>query len=337
MQATPPNRLKSVLFGCISFIVTLVLCLAAAEGILRMKNASMKNYDVEMWRYAKELKFASPIPVLGHEHLPDASAVLQSVDIRTNAWGLRGGPVSEKPAPNTRRILLLGGSIALGWGVPEDQVLSTLLQKKLEASGQKVEVLNAGIGNYNAERYIERFLQRLTPLEPTDLLVLAFVRDGEPLEQGSNNFLLRHSELVMTAWIVANRIFGATGEQNLIDHSRNLYRLDSPAVARMKAEFGKLANYAKQHRIKVVMAMVPDTHQLDNYPLGFVHDVFASVARDNGFAYIDLLKQFQGLSPEQIWAMPGDPHPNARGHALMADAIATMYQTGAPTTGEGTR
>ena len=52
-----------------------------------------------------------------------------------------------------------------------------------------------------------------------------------------------------------------------------------------------------------------------------MHDVFAQIARDNGFAYIDLLPAFRGLTPEEIWAMPGDPHPNARGHALMADAI----------------
>ena len=28
------------------------------RGILRRKNASMKNYDVEMWRYSRELKLA---------------------------------------------------------------------------------------------------------------------------------------------------------------------------------------------------------------------------------------------------------------------------------------
>ena len=67
--------------------------------------------------------------------------------------------------------------------------------------------------------------------------------------------------------------------------------------------------------------MVPDIHSLTNYPLGFVHETFAQTARDNGFAYIDLLPAFQGLTPEEIWAMPGDPHPNARGHALMADEI----------------
>ena len=128
-------------------MVALVISFAAAEAIVRLKNASMKDYNTEMWRYARELKLPSPDPRLGHEHIANAHALLQSVDIRTNAWGLRGGPVSDAPAPGTRRILMLGSSIALGWGVDEDKVVSSLLQKKFDAAGQHVEVLDAGIGD----------------------------------------------------------------------------------------------------------------------------------------------------------------------------------------------
>jgi lysophospholipase L1-like esterase len=317
---TQPNRLKAFLFTTLSFIVALSVSLAAAEGILRLKNASMKDYNIEMWRYARELKFPSPDPHLGHEHVVNAQAMLQSVDIRTNAWGLRGGPVTDAPAAGTRRILVLGSSIALGWGVDEDKVVSSLLQKKFAASGQNVEVLNGGIGNYNAERYVERFLTRLAPLQPTDVLILAFVRDGEELTQGGGNLLLRNSQLAVTAWTVINRII-KSGEASLVDHYKQVYAPGSPALALMKAEFAKLAAYARQHRIRVTMAMVPDIHNLTNYPLRFVHAIFAQTACDNEFGYIDLLQTFQGLTQQEIWAMPGDPHPNARGHALMADAI----------------
>lgn len=315
------SGVRTFVSGALTVILTLVICATAAEGILRLKNASMKNYDVEMWRYGRELKFASELAVLGHEHIPDAKATLQSVEIRTNAWGLRGGPVSESPAPDRRRVLMLGSSIVLGWGVPEEKVVSSLLQAKFEAAGQKVEVLNAGIGNYNTERYVERFLQRLTPLKPTDLLILAFVRDGEPLEQGGGNFLLRNSQLAVTAWTVANRLFGERGEASLVEHYRRIYSPGSAAVTQMNAEFAKLAAYARKQRIRVTLAMVPDIHNLDRYPLGFVHDIFGKTARDNGFAYVDLLAALNGIASSDIWAMPGDPHPNALGHALMADAI----------------
>jgi lysophospholipase L1-like esterase len=313
--------MRKLLGNLVTLTLAVVLSLAGLEAIVRLKNASMTNYDIEMWRYAQELKFASENPRLGHEHLPDKTAVLQSVSIRTNSWGLRGGPVSEMAEPGTRRIMVIGSSIALGWGVPEDETLSADLQRKFAATGQPVEVLNAGIGNYNAERAVERFLTRLTPLRPSDILYLAFVRDGEPLESGGGNWLLRHSELAVMLWIAGNRMFGASGENNLLKHYQQVYDPQSPSLAAMQATFAKLADYAKLNHVRITMAMVPDIHNLTNYSLGFVHDIFRDIAVKDDFSFIDLLPSFSGLQPQEIYAMPGDPHPNARGHALMADAI----------------
>jgi len=70
--------------------------------------------------------------------------------------------------------------------------------------------------------------------------------------------------------------------------------------------------------------MTPDVHNLKNYPLGFIHDRIRQLAEADGYRYIDLLPALGALAPEQIWAMPGDPHPNALGHELMAKAIAPV-------------
>jgi lysophospholipase L1-like esterase len=45
------------------------------------------------------------------------------------------------------------------------------------------------------------------------------------------------------------------------------------------------------------------------------------VAERDGFIYVDLLPGLQGLEPKQLWAMPGDPHPNALGHEIMAQTL----------------
>ena len=37
-----------------------------------------------------------------------------------------------------------------------------------------------------------------------------------------------------------------------------------------------------------------------------------------------MLPAMSGLRPEQTWAMPGDPHPNALVHKLMADALLPL-------------
>jgi len=302
------------------FVASTIVALAAGEAILRAKNASMKNYDIEMWRYAKELKRRSDIPVLGHEHVPSSSAHLQSVDIRINERGLRGGPVRPRK-PGERRILVLGSSVTLGWGVPEDETMTARLHKMFAADGQDVEVLNAGIGNYNAVRYVERFKRRLSDLDPSDIVVHYFLRDAEVLDAGRDNWLLRNSELAATTWIAFSRYLGAASEKTLEEHYRDVYRHDAQGYREMRAALHELATIAKRRGIRVYLAMTPDVHDLVDYKFGFIHEDMARVAREEGFIYVDLLPPMRNLTPRELWSMPGDPHPNGLGHKLMAEAL----------------
>ncbi len=312
--------LKGALASATIVMVSGVVALGAGEVILRVKNASMKSYDIEMWRYAKELKVRSDIPVLGHEHVPSSSARLQSVDIRLNERGLRGGPVGPRK-PGQRRILFLGSSVTLGWGVPEEETMTARLQKMFAADGQDVEVLNAGIGNYNAVRYVERFKRRLADLEPTDLVVHYFLRDAETLEPGGGNWLLRHSQLAATTWIAFSRYFGKAAEKTLEQHYLAVYRPEVPGYRDMRAALHELADYAREKGIRVHLAMTPDVHDLVDYKFGYIHEAMANVAREEGFAFIDLLPAMRNLTPRELWSMPGDPHPNGLGQRLMAEAI----------------
>jgi len=70
-----------------------------------------------------------------------------------------------------------------------------------------------------------------------------------------------------------------------------------------------------------LFAMTPDAHDLVDYKFTFVHDIMRTFAEQNGYAYVDLLPAMKGLRPEETWAMPGDPHPNALAHKLMAESI----------------
>jgi lysophospholipase L1-like esterase len=314
------GALRGALISVALVLVSTAIAFAAGEALLRVKNASMKNYDIEMWRYAKELKQRSDIPILGHEHVASKSATLQSVDIRINERGLRGGPVGP-PAPGRRRILFLGSSVTLGWGVPEQDTVTARLEKALRANGEDVEVLNAGIGNYNAVRYVERFERRLADLQPTDIVVHYFLRDAEVLDPGGGNWLLRHSQLAATTWIALARYFGKASEKSLEQHYADMYRPEDEGFKSMRAALHELSQYARAHGVRLYLAMTPDVHDLVDYRFGAIHETMRRVAEKEGYRYVDLLPAMRNLTPAQLWSMPGDPHPNALGHRLMAEAL----------------
>jgi hypothetical protein len=47
------------------------------------------QYDLEMWKYARDVKQISPNRLLAHEHAQSRHIVLMGVDFQTNSKGLR--------------------------------------------------------------------------------------------------------------------------------------------------------------------------------------------------------------------------------------------------------
>ena len=83
-------------------------------------------------------------PILDFDHKTNKSMILQNVEIRLNNRGLRGQDIPKKIAH--RRILFLGSSITLGWGVEEEQTTTSIVQKMFKDNGKTVEVINGGCG-----------------------------------------------------------------------------------------------------------------------------------------------------------------------------------------------
>jgi len=314
------NKYFESLSSILLLIVTVTIMLFISEGLLRVKNCSMKNYDIEMWKYAKTLKKKSNNRILGHEHVRSRCATLQSVEICINNIGLRGEDFSfEKDVG--RKVLFLGSSITLGWGVSEEKLLTSLIQKKCRTNSIKAKILNAGIGNYNTVRYVERFFTILKDIEPTDIVLQYFINDAETLNPGRGNFFLQNYQLAVTLYILYNRLFFSSGEDTLIQHYKKVYNENASGFIAMRKSLKRLSNYAIRNNINVFFVMTPDIHNLNKYPFLLIHQTMKQIAYEYGFKYLDLLPYFADIGTKQLWAMPGDPHPNAFGHQIMADAI----------------
>jgi len=299
---------------CTSFLIGLVF----AETALRLINSSGTNYDIEMWRYSKELKIKSSNIKLGHEHSKSHSALLQNVNIRTNSFGMRG----PEPKENyDRRILFLGSSITMGWGVKEEDVFTTIIEKKFKSDGFQVDILNSGVGNYNAERYVENFFSNLKVLKPNDIVIHYFINDAEILENSNGNFITRNFQLGVIGWRALNQIFGSIEKTSLEDYYKSLYSENSQTFIRMKASLEKILEYTQKQNINLYLSIVPDIHNLENYPFYDIHDKMELLANKNNIPFINFIDEFKKIPASKLWNLTNDPHPNMIGHQVMADQL----------------
>jgi hypothetical protein len=219
---------------------------------------------------------------------------------------------------------MLGSSITLGWGVPEDQIYPSILKQRLQSLTKKsLEVFNAGVGNYNTYREVEAFFLKYKVLKPDIIVLNYFVDDAEILPAPKSNWLLENSQLAVLLWSRLEQIKTKFGvQESFEEHYKNIYKDDFEGWILTKKSFAKLAKYANDRNIPVIVAMIPDIHNLRNYQLGYIHEKVKKLSEVNGFEFVDLYDSFKNIDkPKEIWAMPGDPHPNARGHQIIANQL----------------
>ncbi len=198
--------------------------------------------------------------------------------------------------------------------------MSHLLEEFFKKDGKNVEVLNAGIGNYNAERYVERFFENLAELKPSDILVNYFLRDAEILIPAKPNYFLKNSQLALTLWIASNRISNFGGNDTVYQHYKRVYE-NTASKNMMKRSLKRLSDYAKSNNINLYMLITPDITSISNYKLNDIHEYIKNIANDLGYITVDSLEGLSIYKEEELFAMPGDPHPNNIGHRIMAETI----------------
>jgi hypothetical protein len=82
------------------------------------------------------------------------------------------------------------------------------------------------------------------------------------------------------------------------------------------------AEAARWPRGRLVIVVFPLLHALDgDYPFQPAHDAIAAAAARAGVEVLDLLPALRGRPPADLWASAHDHHPNARAHAIAADAM----------------
>jgi lysophospholipase L1-like esterase len=305
--------------------VTAALMLGAFELISRTALDSGLQYDLEMWKYATQVKRVSENPAIGHEHRPGAHAHLMGADVTINSRGLRDREITAEKREGVKRIVMLGDSLVFGWGVAQDKTMSVLLEQALnEGSYGPAEVINTGVGNYNTAMEVAFFLERGADLKPDTVVLNYFINDAEPTPTYvPASWIARHSYgyvVLGGGWDRFKRLI--LGGPDWRSAYAGLYADGAPGWAAARASIGRLAEYCRAHGIRLVLANIPELHELNPYPFETVNAKVRALASDNGIEYVDLLPALRNDDAASLWVTVPDPHPNAKAHALIARSLA---------------
>src|SRR5499427_5580761 len=172
------HKIVSNLLATLIGVVIAVLCMEVA---VRAFLDDGKQFDLEMWKYALEVKGISPDPLIGHDHRPNRHAFLMGVQFDTNSKGLRDREFSYEKPPGKLRILMLGDSFTVGWGAKFDETFPKRIERIYADRGIEADVINTGVGNYNTIQEVEYYLTEGYKYNP-DIVVLNFTfNDAEPV------------------------------------------------------------------------------------------------------------------------------------------------------------
>ena len=267
---------KSFIIIFISFLIGIILC----ELILRVKHHYVINYDIEMWKYAKKLKQKTSNKKINHIHLKNKSAILQKTKIKINNQGQRDLDYNESYLEKfDRSFLILGSSVALGWGVDQKKTFISIMNKNSTKDKKNWIFINGGIGNYNTERYINNYFENWSRLEFTDIIIHFFVNDTEIIEPAKVNFFTNNFHLGVVVWKLLNSYVSVFNPEKVEKYYEDRYKDNYKGFIIAKNELLKLSNHCKINSLNCHIILMPDIHKLNPYKLNFINQKALKIFR----------------------------------------------------------
>lgn len=303
------------------------LALVLGEGLLRLAGPVQLEHRMSLDTFGRELVVAMPgqLPATGLRPLGRGSTYGHPV--RVNSLGFRG-PEPPPREPGTARIVVLGRSVAFGWGVAETEAWPARLETFLREAGRPAQVLNLSVPAWTLADVFGAVLRYAPELRP-DLVLLPVHPDDLIFYEALKANLtaappppLGRARRALEAFLAA-----PAGERLFLKKLLGtVYARLQVALAERQAQFRQEAGPAGEGALLLVRALqVAAACCRSQEARLLVMDMIgeaklAEWCRREGIAYaLGRIDWDRTPRPAQIGS--GDPHPNACGHRLLAAQV----------------
>lgn len=325
----------------------LAIALLLVEGVLR---ALGPPQGVDERRGLHELRPDRPwlygLRPGASGHLPISGNIPYTV----NADGFRDRLYTRPKPKDVYRVLVLGDSVAFGFGVAQEQTFPAVLEERLAGTSPTVEVLNLGVSGYNPYTELALFQDLGVDYEP-DLVVAQFcINDlNDPTLHFDVQTRMHLSMIPDAAFPDPSQRRGAAAGASVAlrwcRRSQLCSRLDElrlawttpepdeaaqraaavpiegeagPEWAWLEARYSELARAVRDADAEFVLLAFPYPGQLGDAAAHPVQERLVELGRRGGFLTVDPLPAFRAATRERTNLFLDWWHPTPAGHRLAA-------------------
>ncbi|GIW85967.1 MAG: hypothetical protein KatS3mg108_0291 [Isosphaeraceae bacterium] len=273
-----------------------------------------------------------PNDPLQFELIPNIHRPVASTLFTTNSLGQRDRPYHPAKPPNTLRILLLGASIDMGWGVDTEDTYENMLEDWLNHHAQlrrlhrRFEIHNLAMAAYSPLHRLHSFLRKGPSLQP-DLVLIAL-----------NRLDLRLLQIHLVSLLQQGIDPGSPAVHSILAHAGldpanpNTQQLDKESIkAQLQpllpqlhdAILSELADHCRAAGLPLIALAIPRASENDS-PDSRLPDLqrLASLTHRLHIPFVDLMPALDDEDPADVEIAPWDDHPNTHGHKLIFRLLA---------------
>jgi lysophospholipase L1-like esterase len=317
-------------------------------------------------RYLPEFLIPSNDSVLEKELKPNFSQLFDGytvrfpnvVNVTINSDGFRGKDYSLEKPNNTIRILVLGDSVAFGWGVNDNETFPVFLEKMLNKDSQKkYEVLNLAVPGYNTKQEVEMLKTKGLKYSP-DLIIIAYHRNDilnnteeeemadfyyqkisanateayNDIPEGFVDLREKYLQIISKNSTISDFDKHMLGGwwADIIINDRTLDDYDKSRWNTIYIPWRDLYNLTKQRGLKVIIFTGIEMFQDDYHRkvMERIQSFFQDKVLPNksGWYLIDFQPTVMKYPREELVVEPREGHPNPFGHELMAKEIYSFIK-----------
>jgi hypothetical protein len=282
--------------------------------------------EPEGWAEGKDAFFRKRSDFLLREIVPSVSTVLGGAPVKSNRLGMRDRDYEKIKPANTYRIVLLGASNDMGWGVKNDQTYENLVEDNLnsrvpDARYSRYEILNLSVAADSILQRVLRLEQVGFEFQPDAAILSVTAVDEQFIASHLRKALIQGIEPSPGCREVVESVVRrahVNGKMPAVMIERRL----QPYVSELCGwSFQRFAQQCAQRGVRPLVMYRPAPADFSGVELAARSETLR-LARNAGLEVIDLSPAFDSVADRSSLILAKwDDHTTVLGHRLLADKL----------------